>query len=112
MEQITNKPRRRRRSQHEILNLLNEFEKAGVSVKEFCGLHSISKATFHKWQSRYKTKKEQEDKPTGLPTGQAGFADLHITPSTATANEVLFAEVKGIKIYQPVTASYLKELLQ
>lgn len=103
MEQIINNPRRRRRSNGEILILLNEFEKAGVSVKEFCILHGISKAAFHKWQSRYKTKRQQKYKP-------GGFAELHITPSTAT--EVLFAEVKGIRIYQPVTAFYLKELLQ
>ena len=96
MEQITNKRSRIRRSNQEILNLLNEFEKNQVSVKEFCLMHNIGKATFHKWQTRYTTKAERP----------SGFASLQIIPSAAS----LFAEVKGIKIYQPVAASYLNEL--
>lgn len=103
MEQTTNKPRRIRRHNYEILQLLDDFEKSQVSVKEFCLMHNIGKATFHKWQSRYKSKPDQP-KPFG-------FADLQITASSATVQIVLFAEVSGIKIYQPVTASYLKELL-
>jgi hypothetical protein len=61
-------------------------------------LHNIGKATFHKWQSRYKSK-------TGKQAEAAGFATLQVSSSIA-----LFAEVKGIKIYQPVNAAYLKEL--
>lgn len=93
-----------RRSNSEIINLLNEFEKTGVSVKEFCITHSIGKATFHKWQSRYKSKPDKQRK-------RAGFARLHIVPSALHTQPPLFAEVNGIKIYQPVRASYLKEFL-
>ena len=97
MEQIIN-DRRRRRSKEEILNKLGEFEKANVSVKEFCLTHNISKANFHKWQGRYKTKKPV-----------AGFVPVRVT--SAIGSVALFAEVRGVKIYQPVTAAYLKELL-
>ena len=97
MEQIISHPRRVRRSAEEIIHLLTEFEKANVSVKEFCATHNISRASFHKWQSRYKSKEPI-----------AGFVPLQIASLIAPA--VLFAEVKGIKIYQPVTAAYLKEL--
>ena len=86
---------RRRRSHAEILNLLSEYSKTNASVKQFCITHNINKASFHKWQSRYKTKQ-----PAGA------FVPLQVTSSI-----VLFAEVKGIKIYQPVPAAYLKELL-
>jgi hypothetical protein len=103
MEQIMNKSPRQRRSQEAIRNLLNEFENAGVSVNEFCNTHRISRAAFYKWQSRHKSKK-QGNRP-------AGFANLHIIPSTSPMH-ALFAEVKGIKIYQPVSAAYLNELLQ
>ena len=102
MEQITNKPSRIRRNNQQILNLLNEFEKSDVSVKEFCEMHSISKATFHKWQSRYRSNLEKR-------VGSPGFAHLQIT-SSANIQAALFAEVGGIKIYQPVAALYLKEL--
>lgn len=103
MEQvISDRPPRIRRNNEQICYLLSEFEKAGVSVKEFCTMHNISKATFHKWQSRYKPKQADS-------TNLNGFADLHIIPSAGQTS--LFAEVNGIRIYQPVAAAYLKELL-
>lgn len=101
MEQNTiNKPVRTRRNRAEIMNLLGKFEKTNVSIKEFCTMHHISKAAFHKWQNRYKRKTES----------RAGFAALQINPSSVNTNTSLFAEIKGIRIYQPVAASYLKEL--
>lgn len=101
MDQNTNdKPFRTRRNRAEIMNLLGKFEKTNVSVKEFCTMHHISKAAFHKWQNRYKRKTET----------RTGFAALQINPSIANTAAALFAEVKGIKLYQPVAASYLKEL--
>lgn len=100
MEQAIDKPVRTRRSRAEIMNLLVKFEKTNESVKEFCLMHHISKAAFHKWQNRYKRKTET----------QAGFAALQITPGVASTATTLFAEVKEVKIYQPVPAAYLKEL--
>ena len=73
-----------------------------MSVKEFCSEHSIHPATFHKWQGRYKTDAKKQKKAL------SGFAALKI--SEPPLSSCLFAEVKGIKIYQPVAASYLKEL--
>lgn len=95
MEQSNERVIRRRRSHAEILNLLSEYSKTNETVKQFCITRNINKASFHKWQSRYKTK-----------GSIGGFAPVQVTSSIA-----LFAEVKGIKIYQPVTAAYLKELL-
>jgi hypothetical protein len=99
---VRNKSSRSRRSKQQVLDLLDEFERAGLGVKEFCIKHGINRAGFYKWQSRYKDKPDQSVNP-------AGFADLHITSSTLQGS--LFAEVQGIKIYQPVAAAYLKELL-
>jgi hypothetical protein len=42
---------------------------------------------------------------------QMGFTRLQINPSLPVTNQGLFAEVGSIKIYQPVAAAYLKELL-
>ena len=100
--ELSSKPSRLRRNIRQIHDLLKEFDKGSVSAVEFCEQHKISKATFYKWQSRYTPKAEKK-------TEGPGFAGIRIIPSSSSA---LFAEVNGIKIYQPVAASYLKELLQ
>jgi phosphoribosylamine-glycine ligase len=91
---------RSRRSKQQILDLLSEFEKSKATAKDFCKQYNISPANFHKWKSRYKSNE------TGMKK-TFGFATLDVISSSS-----LFAEVKGIRIYQPVSASFLKELLQ
>ena len=101
METIVAKQTRVIRREPEILHLLDEFAKSNISVKDFCKTNGISAATFYNWRNRYGTKAEER-------STEPGFATLQITATTSEA--VLFAEVKGIRIYQPVPASYLKEL--
>lgn len=99
MEQsITTKPRRRR-TQQQIRDLLTQFNKANCTVKEFCRVNHISHATFHKWRSRLRNKAQKDSSP--------GFAEVVVRSASP---DVLFAEVNGIRIYQPVSAAYLKEL--
>lgn len=102
-QQITIKQRAKRRSALEIQSLLEAFTRSGISVQSFCDEHNIGKSTFHKWQSRYNNKQHQT-------TSQA-FAGIEIVSDSIQHGETLFAEVKGIKIYQPVSAAYLKALL-
>lgn len=99
MEQQQDK--RSRRSLNEIKVLLEKFDKSNLGAKEFCKTHGISEAGFYKWRARHRSRSSSD---------QNGFASLNVIPSTASNGASLFAEVKGIKIYQPVTASYLKEL--
>jgi|SRR5882672_1550473 len=101
MEQFTPSSPRIRRTRQQIQDLLAEFSKTGCTVKEFCLIHHISQGAFHKWQSRLKSKPAQKHK-------QQGFAEVQVGSFSSGA---LFAEVNGIRIYQPVMASYLKELL-
>lgn len=103
MDHSTNKISRLRRSHKQIEELLEGFEKGNSNIAEFCELHSISKATFHKWKSRYRTKTQKNAK--GI-----GFARLKIPMRALDTPSGLFAEVNGIKVYQPVAATYLKEL--
>ena len=91
-----------RRTSVEIKKLLKEFTDGGLTTKEFCILHNITEAVFHKWRSRYSDV---------LSKNRDGFVALKQTGSGRTLNEMLFAEVKGIRIYQAVSAAYLKELL-
>ena len=99
MEQEQNK--RSRRTSSEIKELLELFSQSGMSAKDFCMLHSISEAGFYKWRSRYVNKQAVREN---------NFVLLQETPEVKNGS-ILFAEVKGIRIYQAVTASYLKELI-
>lgn len=97
--------RRSRRSSEEIKLLLEKFDSSALSAKEFCKAHSISEGGFYKWKARHANKLKQTQKPVG-------FATVHITPSPSiTGTGGLFAQVGEIKIYQPVSSSFLKELL-
>lgn len=91
------------RSEEAILNILAEYKKSKLSIKEFCIENNIASATFHTWKNKYSGRSVK-------PVKQAGFAALEITTTPAVV-EPLFAAVNGIKIYQWVTAAYLKELL-
>ena len=71
---------------------LEECRKSGKSVKEFAKSKGIHEATYYNWRNKYVGKQGKEKR--------AGFAKLKINPTQATHTSVLFAEVKGIKIYQ------------
>ena len=100
MEQQRNVKRRNRRTREQIENLFAEFTKTGSTVKDFCKAHSVSAGTFHKWQARYKSK-------TSKKKNRRGFTPVVIDSSLRG----LFAEVKGVRFYQPVSADYLKQFL-
>ena len=93
--------KRARRTAAEIKNLLETFAQSGMAAKDFCMLHSISEAGFYKWRSRY----------GNTAAGKGNNFVLLQEASVLRNDSLLFAEVKGIKIYQAVTASYLKELI-
>jgi len=86
------------RSKPAILELLREQQQSGLSIQAFCTQHSIPSGSFHNWKKKYGTGEEISGNPS--------FTPLQIK---ATAQQ-LFAEVNGIKLYQPVSAGYLNEL--
>ena len=93
-----------KRSKSEIISLLEECSKSGVSVKEFVRTKGIHEATYYGWRNKYGSKPVKRRKKTG-------FAAVKILSSPVAQSAALFAEFNGIRIYQPVTAAYLKELL-
>ena len=93
--------KRTRRTSLEVKQLFEDFKKSDINAKEFCKTRGISEGAFYKWRSRYGEK---------LTAKQKAFAKLKV-PSLMAYEPGLFAEVKGIKIYQAVPATYLKELL-
>jgi transposase-like protein len=99
MEELLAVRRRQFRSRSEILDLLQEYRESKLSVKLFCEKRSISEGSFQNWRKRYGTDQ----------SSATGTAFTAVSVSAAAVG--LFAEVNGIRIYQPVSAGYLKELL-
>jgi hypothetical protein len=101
VEQQAQRSRKQRRSKAQIIEMLDRFEKSGITVTAFCKQYKVGTKSFYRWQNRYGTASVQADK--------VGFATVDIAIDSSAA---LFAEVKGIKIFQAVSPSFLKELLQ
>jgi hypothetical protein len=99
MEVSSSVKRRLFRSKSVILELLRQQQHSGLSIQTFCAQHSIPSGSFHNWKKKYGASVDQA-------AGQS-FTPLQIK---AAAAQQLFAEVNGIKLYQPVSAGYLKEL--
>ena len=87
----------RTREQKEALLALQH--QSGLSVKSFCAKHDIATATFHNWK--------QQLKRSSTERKASGFATLAIQ---APSQPLLFAEVRGIRLYQPMSADFLKAL--
>jgi hypothetical protein len=86
------------RSEAEISRLLQEQADSGQSVKTFCALNKIQEGSFYRWRNKHSK--------IDSPSSPSGFAALQIIPEP-----VLFAAVGSIRIYQSVSAAYLKELV-
>ena len=96
MQESQDKVIRKYRGKAAIVKLLGEQSQSGQNIKSFCAAHGIAEGTFHNWKHKY---------GKHIEVG-SGFAKVQIIPEPG-----LFAMVGGIKIYQPVSAAYLKELL-
>lgn len=88
------------RGRKDVVRLLNECSKSGMSIKAFCAARHIPEGTFYHWRHKYREVIHAGEK--------SGFASLQVTAGIPAG---LFAEVRGVKIYQPVSAAYIKELL-
>jgi transposase-like protein len=104
---VNGKSPRRQRNEQDIFNMMEEYERSeGLSVRDFCELHDISDGTFYNWQKRYRQRNEA--------AAPKGFLQVEVVAASVPAPDnpsgALFAEVKGIRLYQPVTADYLKAL--
>ena len=86
-----------RSSSKEIKELLALFDSSGLSAKQFCTNNGIRETAFYKWRGRYRAVEPKSD-----------FIPLEVASSSSPG---LFAEVNGIRIFQVVSASFLKELL-
>jgi hypothetical protein len=88
---------RKYRGKAAILKVLQDQAASSLNIASYCAAHGIAKSNFHRWLRKYGEAPE---------IGQVGFTPLQIVPEAG-----LFATVGSIRIYQPVSAAYLKELL-
>ncbi len=95
---------RQRRNKEEVMDLLRAFEKSNSTIKTFCTERNISYGNFQKWRSRYGSKAAAKKASTS-------FVKVDIVSKVKEPLPGLFAEVRGIKLYQLVSPSFLKELL-
>lgn len=98
--------KRSRRSSKQVQELIQQYEQSGLGVKQFCQMHGLSAAGFYKMRNRYQNKAKVKAKTSFIPVA------LTSTSTTSSRPASLFCEVKGIKIYQVVSATFLKELIQ
>lgn len=104
MEQLNGKTRAPRRRKKQVLDLLDKYENTpGMSVRAFCKLHQTSEGAFYSARKRYR------GSDASLPK-KSGFVAL-AQPALKESTGNLFAEVKGIRLYQVVSAEYLKALI-
>jgi hypothetical protein len=80
--------------------LITEYENGGLSEKDFCELHQIKKLYLARWLKRYRKNKSPK-----------GFVAVHTSVEPIDRKEILFAEYRGIRFFQPVDPSYLKALV-
>lgn len=90
-----------RRSSSEILSILQQYKQSNQTVRAFCETQNLNTGTFNTWKKRYRFQ-------VASPSNSNGFMELQVN-STSPAQ--LFAEVNGIRIYQPVSADFLKSLI-
>jgi len=95
----------RNSKEQEMFTLLAAYKSSAMSVKDFCGLHGISQAGYYYWQKKYNAGSQK------TAASESGFTLLKAGPRLLSPGPVLFAECRGIKLYQQVSADFLKELI-
>ncbi|PUZ26647.1 hypothetical protein GA0116948_102180 [Chitinophaga costaii] len=94
------------RSKEAMLGLITKRNKSTMTVKAFCQQHGLKQGVFYYWQKKYHLERNELG-------SQGGFIELRVEyPRPVGTSQGLFAEVRGIKLYQAITASYLNELLK
>ena len=88
-----------------MFSLIAEQVNSGHSIKSFCSQHGISTSTWFYWQKKYQQRNLES------PNDKGSFTVLQIAPEMNPVESNLFAEYKGMKIYHPVPAYFLKELI-
>lgn len=103
MEQVTRLQKRSGigYSSQMITAMIAEYKKGERTIKEYCSDKGIKRGTFYYWLSKQKNKNQPKPRPAFIP----------VTIKEDPLEEKIFAEYKGLKLYQPVSVEFLKALI-
>lgn len=102
MDEQQPQPRVSRRNKQQLLELIAEYDKTpGITIKDFCKLNKVTQGSFYTARKRHQAAVKKQT---------SGFIAIKRPVSDQTV-ATLFAEVKGIKLYQHVPVDYLKALI-
>jgi hypothetical protein len=102
MDEQPLQPRTPRRNKQQLLELIEQFDKTpGITIKDFCKLNKVTQGSFYTARKRHRA---------ALKKQSSGFIAIK-RPAADQTVATLFAEVKGIKLYQHVPVDYLKALI-
>ena len=104
MEQIitSKKQQNARHSSETISAIIAEYKKGQRTVKEFCSDKGINTGTFYCWLS----KQRKNNKPS-----KSSPAFVSVKIKEELFQEIVFAEYKGLKFYQPMGVEFFKALI-
>ncbi len=97
------------RNEATMFALIANRDESGLSVKDFCKRYNLSAGIYYYWQKKYRDKNKQVD------VKQGGFAVLQLDKLPGAAGnlsaELVLPNGIRVRLYQPVTASFVQSLL-
>ncbi len=94
--------------EQEMFALIAMQKASAMSVRDFCMHHGLSRPSYYYWQKRYRASQQAgHEEPDGFTLLKKERESLLSQSHPGS----LFAEYKGIKIYQQVSACFLRELI-
>jgi hypothetical protein len=95
-----------KRKPEEMFKLLASHCGSELPVKRFCEQQGLSVAQYYYWQKKYKASPNDPNQQAG------GFTILELGEELVGPMPArLFAEYKGIRFYQELSAGFLKQLI-
>src|SRR5215218_2448689 len=103
----TTKKQITKRTSQEKLDLIEKWEKSGLSIASFCRQHGFSDSLFYSWLKIYRRKNDLQPESEFIPLQVAASPSVPPDPPSLYA-ELVLGNAASIKFYQPVTATYLR----
>ncbi|PWV44392.1 hypothetical protein [Chitinophaga sp. S165] len=106
MQIITAKPKEDIKQKSERMSkLVRDYKSSGLTIKQYCIANKIKEKTFYYWLKKYKSADIIPAMPSIIPI------DISAVNTEHNEAPALFAELRGLKLYQAVPAEYLLALL-
>ena len=105
MQIITRRKWAIKQKSERMFRLVHDYKSSGLTIRQYCVANKIKEKTFYYWLRKYKSAGIIQAMPSILP--------INITFVNPEHNEAspLFAELRGLMLYQPLPAKYLLTLL-